>query len=116
MAANPQSHDAPMEVQYDDTCRLCNAVVAFLRRMDRRGVLKFVPLPGTCTLGGQCADSVAVLEGGKRYEKSAAALRIARRLRWPWRAAGALSVMPAGLLDKGYDVIARNRYRWFGRE
>lgn len=60
-------------------------------------------------------DTIVLLEGGRRYERSDAALRIARGLRAPWPLAFALIVIPRPLRDAVYAWIARNRYRWFGR-
>ncbi|HMW71656.1 MAG TPA: DCC1-like thiol-disulfide oxidoreductase family protein, partial [Cellvibrionaceae bacterium] len=43
------------------------------------------------------------------------ALCIARRLRMPWRLLVVLRLVPRRIRDWGYDLIARNRYRWFGQ-
>ena len=63
---------------------------------------------------GRCASSSRVT-GGRWYPSSDAAVRIARRLGGPWRLAGALLAVPRPLRDWAYGVIARNRYRWFGK-
>ena len=47
--------------------------------------------------------------------RARAALLVADRIGWPWRAACALGIMPTCLLDVGYRVVARLRYRVFGR-
>ena len=47
--------------------------------------------------------------------KGRAALFVGVQLGWPWRAAGVLALLPTAILDLIYDVIARNRYRVFGR-
>ena len=47
--------------------------------------------------------------------RSRAALFVAGELGWPWKAAVMLRVLPTAILDRGYDVVARNRYRVFGR-
>ena len=47
--------------------------------------------------------------------KARAALFIMRTLGAPWNWVGVLGVLPDGVLNRGYDLIARNRYRWFGR-
>ncbi|NBQ15584.1 MAG: DUF393 domain-containing protein [Proteobacteria bacterium] len=47
--------------------------------------------------------------------RSDAAIEIARRLPWPWRAAFALRAVPAPVRDAAYRWVARNRFRWFGR-
>ena len=56
-----------------------------------------------------------VIEAGRVFLKSDAALRVASYLKWPWSWGRAAVILPRGLRDWAYDVIARNRYRWFGR-
>ena len=60
-------------------------------------------------------DSVAFVENGHVHTRSTAALRIARKLRFPWPVFYALIVVPRWLRDAGYDWIARHRYHWFGK-
>ena len=59
--------------------------------------------------------SLVLFEGGKVFLKSDAALRVASYLKWPWSWSRAAVIFPRSLRDWAYDVIARNRYRWFGR-
>lgn len=61
-------------------------------------------------------DSVALVEHGRLYTRSTAALRVARQLTFPWPLMYAWIVVPRPLRDLVYDLIARNRYRWFGRQ
>ena len=65
--------------------------------------------------GDLSRDSIVVIDNDRAYTRSAAALQIARRLRFPWRLLYALILIPPFLRDKVYDLIARNRYRWFGK-
>ena len=60
-------------------------------------------------------ESAYLLEGDRLWDRSDAALRIARRLRAPWNLAYALTLFPRPLRDLVYRLIARNRHRWFGR-
>jgi predicted DCC family thiol-disulfide oxidoreductase YuxK len=60
-------------------------------------------------------DSLLLFEEGRIHARSEAALRVARHLRWPWRALGLLRLVPGGLRDAVYDAIAARRQRWFGR-
>jgi predicted DCC family thiol-disulfide oxidoreductase YuxK len=50
-----------------------------------------------------------------RLTKARAALFVICALGWPWKMAGLFGVLPTGLLDRLYDLVARNRYRAFGR-
>jgi predicted DCC family thiol-disulfide oxidoreductase YuxK len=61
------------------------------------------------------AKTFVLVESGRSYTKSEAAIRIASHLRMPWRLTGAIRIFPRALRDWGYDTVARNRYRWFGR-
>lgn len=56
------------------------------------------------------------MEGGRVYKESTAALRTARYLKWPYRWSYVFIVVPRPIRDVFYRLVARNRYRWFGRE
>ena len=113
---------------YDGVCGLCSRLVQFLLAHDRRGVFNFASL--------QSATGQAIVEGAggdplelttfyavadyrtpdaRVLKKSDAALFVAGTLGWPWRGARLFGVLPKALLDWAYDVVARSRYRVFGR-
>ena len=110
-------------VLFDGVCNLCNGFVRFVIPRDPRGYFQFATLGSAAAArvlgerGGPTpgADSLVLVEGGRAYIRSAAALRIARRLRFPWSLAYGLTIVPRPLRDWIYDFVARNRYRWFGR-
>lgn len=60
-------------------------------------------------------ETVVLVEDGRCYEKSDAALRVARRLGLPYAALSPLRFVPRPLRDAVYDLVAARRYRWFGR-
>jgi predicted DCC family thiol-disulfide oxidoreductase YuxK len=60
-------------------------------------------------------DSLVLVENGRMFMRSTAALRVLRGLRFPWPLASVLLVVPRPLRDWVYDLVARNRYRWFGK-
>ena len=64
---------------------------------------------------GPLPDSIVLIDEGRLFTRSTAALRIARRLRFPWPLLYGLIVVPRPLRDFLYDWVARNRYRWFGK-
>ena len=118
---------APVEqpvVLFDGVCNLCNGSVQFIVRHDPAGRFRFASLQseaGRALLrrhGLDPADlfSVILVEGGRAYSRSDAALRVAGGLSGGWRAVGALRVVPRPLRDLVYGWVARNRYRWFGRQ
>jgi predicted DCC family thiol-disulfide oxidoreductase YuxK len=60
-------------------------------------------------------DSVALIEQGHVYTRSTAALRIARRLNGLLPLAYAFILVPRPIRDRLYDLVARNRHRFFKR-
>ncbi len=107
-------------ILFDGVCHLCNGFVQFVLKRDAAGYFDFAPLQsqfGEQQLRGSGWDSVVLIENGQRYEAEIAVLRILRQLEWPWPwIAATLGMLPRSLLRRGYRLIARNRYRWFGRE
>jgi predicted DCC family thiol-disulfide oxidoreductase YuxK len=122
LPANIRRNDAV--VLFDGVCNFCNGVVQFLIRRDKDARLRLASLqsePGQALLKWQGRpldefDTMMFVEGGRAYFKSTAALRIARYFRWPWPALSLALVIPQRLRDWCYDRLARNRYRWFGRQ
>lgn len=110
-------------VLFDGLCNLCNASVRFVIARDPAAHFRFAALESQAArrllaksgVADPLPDSVALIEHGRLYTRSAAALRIARRLRFPWPLMFALIIVPRPLRDAVYDLIARHRYRWFGR-
>ena len=111
-------------VLFDGVCNLCNGVVSFLIPRDRTGRLRFASLQSPV---GQTLlehhgfpteefDSFVLVDGDRTYTRSSAAIRIAELLGWPYRAGTLGRVVPKFLRDRLYDVVASNRYDWFGRK
>lgn len=114
-------------VLYDAECVLCSRLVRFIIDRDPDGRIGFASLssgevaealencvPCETKTGTGMPDSLIVIDGGRIYTYSSAALRIARRLP-KWRAAYVLVAVPKSLRDAVYRFVARNRYRWFGK-
>ncbi len=109
-------------ILFDGVCDLCNGFVQFVIARDPARRFRFASLQSDaaqrCLEGADIAadvpDSIVLLEEGRLFTRSTAVLRIARRLRFPWSLAFALIVIPRPVRDWFYDVVARNRYRWFG--
>ena len=113
---------------YDGLCGFCDWIVRLLLRLDRHGVIRFASLQGAFASDVlsrhedlAAVDSLVLVEvsddGPEEsvYVRSAAILRIARRLGGPWRLLAVLGWAPRPLLDGAYDLFARHRYRLFGR-
>ena len=111
-------------VLFDGVCNLCNGLVSFLIPRDSDGRLQFAALQSDAGqelltrhgLPTDGFDSFVLVEGEQLYTKSAAAIRVAELLGWPYRAARVGRLVPRGHRDSIYDIVADNRYDWFGRK
>ena len=112
-------------ILYDGYCNLCSGSVQWVLRNDPGRRFSYIPLQddrarklleGLPDLSPEKKgiDSVVLVKGGRAYFRSAAALRIASRLRFPWPLLSVFFVVPPPLRDWVYDLVARNRKRWFG--
>ena len=111
-------------VLYDGVCRLCIAGLGFIIRNDPAARVRFAAMQSALgqellarhNLPRDDFKSFAVLADGAVLLRSNAVLRIARELRQPWPVlAIPVRLLPRPLRDRLYDVVARNRYRWFGK-
>lgn len=109
-------------VLYDGVCGLCQRSVQFLLARDRRK-LWYAPLQGETAAALRAIhpeipptlESVVLVDDGRVYLRSKAFLHVARYLTAPWRWAYHLRWLPAVLLDLGYRLVARVRYRIWGK-
>lgn len=121
---SPRTADAegPI-VLYDGVCGLCDRWVQLVLRNDRRGRFRFAALQSDAGralleksgLPPQALDSIVLVEGDGVWRKSRAALRIARRMDAPWPLLWPLVIVPRRVADLFYDLVAKNRYRIFGK-
>jgi predicted DCC family thiol-disulfide oxidoreductase YuxK len=110
-------------VLFDGVCNLCNRSVAHIVRHDPKGRFRLASLQSAVGRSLQqeygfnpdAVNTLVLIERGKAYTKSDAALRIARRLKGPVRYWWAARFVPRFFRDTLYDWIGRNRYRWFGK-
>jgi predicted DCC family thiol-disulfide oxidoreductase YuxK len=113
---------------YDGVCALCHGLVKFLMKRDGGDRFRYAPLQselgremlGRCGITG-IPDGVvlvtdALTAGEKAYQRSDAIAASLRLVDGPWgRVGGMLLLVPRWLRERGYDVVARVRYRVFGR-
>jgi len=120
-AVPPFPDDRPIFV-FDGKCVLCSGAAQFVLRHDRRRRFRVLaaqtPL-GTAIYTHYGLDSTnyqtnIVLEDGRALLKSESSIRIFEGLGFPWSLAAVARVLPRGLRDRLYDIIARNRLKWFG--
>jgi predicted DCC family thiol-disulfide oxidoreductase YuxK len=114
--------DRPIVI-FDGNCVLCSSFAQFILRVDRRH--RFRLMTAQTPLGaalyahyGLFDDDYRtniLLEDGRVWLKSDGSIRIFVGLGFPWSMAAIGKVLPRSLRDRLYDVVARNRLRWFGR-
>lgn len=110
-------------VLFDGVCNLCNSSVQFIIDRDPGAIFRFAPLQSglgemLVKIHGLPEDieTIVLIESGRAYSHSTAALRIARRLQGAWKLLYGFIIIPRFLRNVGYRFVARNRYRWFGKE
>jgi predicted DCC family thiol-disulfide oxidoreductase YuxK len=111
-------------ILFDGVCNLCNGAVVFIIKRDKKNVFKFAALQSEIgqeltskfNIDTSQVDSIILIDGEKHYEKSTAALRIARELSGGYPLLYGFMVLPGFLRNAVYDYIARNRYKWFGKK
>lgn len=111
-------------VLFDGVCNFCNKSVLFIIEHDKKDVFRFAFLQSE--LGKKLTqergidttdvDSILLIDPGTAYYvKSSAALEIARHLSgYSWMRI--FLYLPESIRDFLYDIIAKNRYKWFGKK
>ena len=108
---------------FDGVCNLCTHSVQFILKHEAESRFRFTPVqsPAGVRLLNQYGFSpedvstFVLVSDGQVYTKSSAAILIAKRLKGPWQLLRATWLLPRPLRDWAYDVVARNRYNWFGK-
>ncbi|MEE8380972.1 MAG: DCC1-like thiol-disulfide oxidoreductase family protein [Thermodesulfobacteriota bacterium] len=107
---------------FDGLCNLCNWTVNFVIKRDKKSIFNFTTCQSDAGKQILTADgldigevsTVYLIENKTVYDKSTAVLRILKKLPFPWYLAYLLIVIPKRVRDYIYNLVARNRYRWFG--
>lgn len=120
-----ETTDAPV-LLYDGVCGFCNKTVQMVLDHDRRGTMRFAALQsdyGRAVVGRhpelRDVDTVVLVEhpgeGERVHIRSDAALRVAAYLGGWWKAFLVGRIVPRLLRDAAYNLVARYRYRLFGK-
>ena len=111
-------------IVFDGVCLLCSRWVRFLLRQDTGGRYRFAAMQSEAGrallarhgLAPDDPDSFLLVDSQGAWIDTGAIVRVMAGLGGPWRVASRLvSRVPAGVSDRAYRWVARNRYRWFGR-
>lgn len=110
-------------VLFDGVCQFCNSSVNFMIRKDNTDYFRFLPLQSELgqkiirqfNLDPENLQTVILLENKRIYTRSTAALRIARKLKGGWKLFYGFVIVPAFIRDAVYNVVAKNRYKWWGK-
>ena len=111
-------------VLFDGICNLCTWSVQFIMKRDPDGYFKFASMQSECGkklmvahgLRSEAMDTFVLLEGSRCLTQSDATIGVVKRLSGWGSLFRVLSLIPKPIRDWGYAVIAKNRYRWFGKQ
>jgi predicted DCC family thiol-disulfide oxidoreductase YuxK len=109
---------------FDGVCNLCNTSVKWVLLRDKKGEFKFAAIQSEAGqsllksfgLDNQPLESVILISGRQAYIKSDAAIKVASKLGGIWTIALVFRLVPRPVRDAIYDWVAKNRYRWFGKQ
>ena len=124
MIAVPAADEQHAVILFDGVCNFCCWSVQFIIARDPKGHFRFASqqsdigqsMLARAGLPAGTADTFVLVENKAIFTRSAAALKVAARLRWPWPLCGIFWLLPQSIRDWAYRLVARNRYRWFGQK
>ena len=108
---------------FDGICNLCNASIQFIIKYDKNDRFRFLTLQSArakkmindLDKNGMNTDTVVLIQDNNIFIKSDAVLRISKFLGFPWKFFYFLKFIPKFVRDEIYEIIAQNRYQWFGK-
>ena len=111
-------------ILFDGVCNLCNSSVNFIIERDPKEHFLFASLQSDVAsklllqfnLKKITLDSIILIEKGNIYEKSTAALKIAKKLNGLFPLLYVFIIIPSFIRNYVYDYIATNRYKWYGKK
>ncbi|WP_350285734.1 DUF393 domain-containing protein [uncultured Croceitalea sp.] len=112
-------------ILFDGVCNLCNSSIQFVIKRDKKDVFRYAALQSD--IGQQLTaeraidttkvDSIILIEPGiAYYTKSDAALEIGSQLKGYRSLSKLLKWIPTPIRNVVYDFVARNRYKWYGKQ
>ncbi len=121
-SSNINNHPSPLII-YDGFCHLCNRSVNFILKHDNKKIFRFTPFHSsfaikmlTENIEMPKGNTVILLLDGKTYTRSDAALKTMMLLKRKWKLFYPLYLIPKFIRNGIYNIIAHNRYNWFGKQ
>jgi predicted DCC family thiol-disulfide oxidoreductase YuxK len=111
-------------VLFDGVCNFCNSSVNFIIDRDYKNRFRFAALQSAkgreflkqFNLDTENLKTIILIENGKYYTKTTAALRIAKHLKGFWKLTYVFIISPPFIRNIAYNIIAKYRYKWFGKK
>lgn len=111
-------------VLFDGVCNFCSSVVAFTISRDPSGIFRFSSLQSDAGqmllskfgLSTDDFDTFVLIEGPRFFLRSTAVLRLCKKLNGLWPLLYLLMIIPRPIRDFVYNIVAENRYKWFGKK
>lgn len=112
-------------ILFDGVCNLCNNAINFVIEHDKKDVFRFASLQSDLGkklvtergIDPEILDTIILIEPGVvYYEKSTAALKIAKDLSGGYSLLKHFLFLPEFIRDWVYNLVASNRYKWFGKK
>ena len=115
--------DQPI-ILFDGVCNLCNGAVQFIIRHDKKKIFMFTSLQSETgqkllaqyNLPLDELNSFILIENSKAYTRSTGALKVAKKLNGIFPMLYSFIIIPKIFRNSIYDLVARNRYKWFGKK
>lgn len=110
-------------ILFDGECNFCDSSVQFIIKRDKKALYKFAAIQSA--VGQEILrkhnvptniDSFILVDGEQCYYKSSAVLRICKNLTVSWKLFYYLLIVPRPIRDYFYNIVAKNRYKWFGKK
>jgi len=110
-------------ILFDGICNFCNSSVNFIMARDYKNKFKFAALQSEAgqeltrklNIDTKKLDSIILIKDNRYYARSSAVILIAKELGFPWNLLYIFIIIPPFIRNISYNIIARYRYKWFGK-